>query len=332
MVRFMRMYLILLSILAICISGCLKDANRVNPLDPKSDKYKGQGYISGYVTSYYPPHIGIMDVELKIIPCYQGAITNSEGFYQIHRIPCSQYTLIASKPGYAPDSTLIQVEIGVETSYDFKLDALPVLTNPKVNSGHISRWFPRPYDLFYIEFQVEVTDPDGANDISLVTVYSDELELNDTLSFSSETNFYYSMIETNIIDQNNPGALIGKQILFSAKDKPGNQNISLPIQLLQIIHDTPETISPAGLQTVNSTPQLIWKAMNPVFLYNYRIEINRTDIPIPMMVWSQENIAATDTTIIVSDSLETGKYYWTVTIVDEFDNFSRSKEAPFQIQ
>lgn len=329
----MKMSLFFLSlIVALFISGCLKDAERVNPLDPMSDRYKGQGCISGYVTSYYPPHIGIGDVELKVVPCYQGAVTDKDGFYQIDRIPCDQYLLIALKSGYAPDSTAIQVKIGRETSYNFKLDALPFLTQSKVISRHISRWFPRPYELFYIEFQVSVTDPDGANDISLVTVFSDEVEFNDSLSFSPETGNYYKMIEASVIDRDNPGALIGRPVRFFAEDKAGYKNSSQPVQLAQIIYETPVAISPAGLQTVAPTPQLTWQAMNAEFLSSYRVEINRTDIPIPTQVWSQENIAATDTTIVVSDSLETGKYYWTVAIVDEFGNCSRSKEAPFQIQ
>lgn len=327
-----KILLFLITTAFLIINNCFRDADRDNPLDPKSDLYNAQGSINGNVTSYYPPHVGIEDVELKLIPCYQGAVTDKAGYYQIDRIPGGRYLLIASKPGYAPDSTALTVTNGHQTAHNFKLDALPVLSRPNVISSHISRWFPRPYDLFYIKFQVEVTDPDGANDISSVTIGSEELELEDTLRFSAETGFYQTMIDASTIDENNTGALIGRPVMFSAEDKVGHKSASQPVRLLQIIHETPEAISPAGLQSVNSTPQLTWKALNPVFLFSYLVEINRTDVPVLTQVWSQENIAATDTTITVSDSLETGRYYWTVSIVDEFGNFSRSKEAPFQIR
>ncbi|MCD4663786.1 MAG: carboxypeptidase-like regulatory domain-containing protein [Bacteroidales bacterium] len=328
----MRKSFFLFIIFLLILNSCFKDADRVNPLDPKSNRYKNEGGICGSVTCYYPPYIGISGVELNVIPGYQGTITDKDGFFHINKIDRGQYLLIASKDGYASDSTTIQVKTGQHASHHIKLDALPMLEQPELKSSHISRWYPRPYDIFYIEFSVKVNDPDGANDISCVTVNAEGPNFNDTLSFSPETNFYQKMINAKKIVQNNPGALIGRQVLFSAEDKAGNKNTSLPVQLAQIIHETPITISPAGLQTVNATPQLTWQSNDLVFLYSYRVEINRTDVPILTMAWCQENIAATDTTIVVSDSLEAGEYYWTVAIVDEFGNSSRSKEAPFKIE
>lgn len=316
----------------IILLACLNDADRENPYDPRSSKYINSGSITGQVTSYYQPYKKLADVDVKILPGHQETMTDAEGFYQLQGIKSGQYKIIAYKTGYASDSTLLQVEAGKETVQNFKLDALPVLTESAVLSMHIRRWFPRPYDLFYTNFQTKINDPDGANDISVIIVMNEELGLNDTLNFSPNTGLYEKSIDVSAIDPSNPATLIGHPIFFTAEDQIGNKSVSTPIYLTRVIYESPAITSPAGLQNVPPNPKLNWKTTAPMFPFTYCIEIYRTDLPSPVLRWSNNSIASFDTTITVSDSLETGKYYWTVAIVDEFSNWSRSREASFRIE
>ncbi len=322
----------LLFLLPIIMLGCLKDADRVNPLDPKSPQYNDTGSLAGQITTYYQPYKSIAGVDVKILSSNQETMTDGEGFYQLNGIKSGQHKIIAYKPGFASDSTSILVKIGKETVQNFKLDALPVITKSAVSSTHISRWFSRPYDLFYMNFQTKVDDPDGASDILSITVINEELGINDTLNYSPSSGLYESSINVSAIDPSNPAVLIGRPVLFIAEDQIGNQCISEPIYLTRIIYESPIITSPAGLQIVGPNPTLNWKTTMPMFPFFHRIEIYRTDLPSSILRWSKDGIASTDTTFTVSDSLEAGKYYWTITIVDKFHNWSRSKEASFKIE
>ena len=319
-------------IIGILFTGCLKNADRINPLDPNSEIYKNRGRIAGNVTGYYPPNIGIEDVEIKITNPYQVTMTDSEGFYQFDNIASGQYKILASKPGYATDSTIVQVSKRQSMTHNFRLDALPIFRHSSVTTFHISRWFPRPYDIYYLHCQVDADDPDGSGDIILVTINFAEINMIDTLSFLPSTGRYEKLIDIQELNISNPADIIGRSISFIAKDKPGNECHSLPIYPARIIEVTPIAISPTGLQSVNQLPRLTWRALDLMYTFSYRVEIYRTDIPVPTLVWSQGEIASTETSIVVSDSLEAGRYYWTVAIVDEFSNWSRSKESSFQIE
>jgi len=313
-------------------TGCFSDAERQNPLDPKSALYQDTGTISGSVTNYYPPLIGIPGAELKIIPGFQGVQTDYAGTFQIKRVPVGEYLLIATRLGYATDSTLIQVENGRVTSHDFQLDALPRFSEPEITSIHTSRWFPLPYNLYYCYFQVKVDDPDGDSDIQQVTIQCETVGLVDTLEYLPTTGFYQKLIDFYEAAPYNPAVLIGQPIYFKAQDKAGFTANSSAMYLTRIISKTPETISPTSLETVPANPQLTWEEMELLHTFSYQVEIFRTDVPLPTLVWSLENIASSLTSITVSDSLSAGMYYWTVTVVDEFSNWSRSKEAAFRIE
>ncbi|HEX9652816.1 MAG TPA: hypothetical protein VGA99_03820, partial [bacterium] len=142
--------------------------------------------------------------------------------------------------------------------------------------------------------------------------------------------------QTQILESQLPGRnlqeVLGRQIVIRAKDRAGFSNNSTPQFVVRIIDDVPITLSPQGLETVATTnPTLQWQAVNQPYQFSYLVELYRVDFGINNLVWQSDAIEHTTTETVVPDNLAAGTYFWTIAIVDEFGNMSRSKEASFQV-
>jgi hypothetical protein len=99
------------------------------------------------------------------------------------------------------------------------------------------------------------------------------------------------------------------------------------------------TINPTTSQkdTSGPTPLFQWLPPDLTFNYTYTLTLSR-DVP------GQQNVVWTSTQVRSSSlqlqfpadssglTLSAGDYVWAISIVDEFGNYSRSKEAPFVVQ
>jgi hypothetical protein len=73
------------------------------------------------------------------------------------------------------------------------------------------------------------------------------------------------------------------------------------------------------------------------FSFTYTLNMSRIDAGISTPVWSVANVNSQISEYQypgggTAPTLTPGNYAWTVTVVDEFGNYSRSKESSFVVQ
>ena len=311
--------------------ACLNDADRTNPLDPKSGS-QNTGSISGQTLSYYSPFSTVPGVEIRLEPGPFVKISDVQGRYVFSDLAVGRYKIRAFKDGYA-DALLdsIQIQLQQVATIDINLDALPQMAGSSITSSHISRWWPQT-DLLLLAANVRVQDSDGLNDIVTVELMIPDLNFIDTLSVTGSPGVFQTQILESQLPGRNLQEVLGRQIVIRAKDRAGFSNNSTPQFVVRIIDDVPITLSPQGLETVATTnPTLQWQAVNQPYQFSYLVELYRVDFGINNLVWQSDAIEHTTTETVVPDNLAAGTYFWTIAIVDEFGNMSRSKEASFQV-
>ncbi len=311
--------------------SCLSDAERKNPFDPESEDFRNEGSVSGRVLTFYQPFSGLSGAAIELNPEGFVSKADADGDFLIANVPPNKYTITARKEGFAVDSDTITVHLGDTSFIELNLDALPILQSVSINSCHISRNFPQN-DLFLLEVAATVGDPDGVGDIDLVEIQIPDMNYLDTLDVTETPGVFMKIIPESELPGGNFLEILGQPIFLNALDRRGFKNSSEPKSLARIIEKTPLTNSPnQGENLTDATPLLEWRSADLLFDFNYRVEVERVDFGLNTPIWSQPDIDKTSTSIAVPDSLVSGVYFWTVSIVDEFGNWSRSKEAPFRI-
>ena len=181
--------------------------------------------------------------------------------------------------------------------------------------------------MYFFHFDAQVDDPDGLSDVDSVSVTVDELEFTTTLILESNTNRFSITLFPEEINESSLEALVGKETIFIVSDKQGSKTESIPDHLVRIIHPSPSTVSPDDRDLVNSSPPLIWNVFSAPYVFTYAVEVSAYP---SVWSWSQEGLPATDTTVTVSDTLDSRwSYFWVVSVVDEFGNFSQSPLVEF---
>lgn len=310
--------------------SCLGDAERNNPLDPKSNNFENVGSVSGETLTFYSPFTSIANVEIRLQPGTFLTQTNSGGQFSFEKVPSGKYQISATKEGYASVADSIILTLGETQVRQFHLDALPVISAFEVKTVHISRWFPQN-DLFLLDVTVQVDDPDGVNDVRVAYLGIPEISFSDTLSVAQEPGTFRKNIVESSIPGRNIQNLLGLPIFLNVQDKAGFATISQPKFIARIIERTPVYESPFDDSLDVGNPVLTWNPTSLPFRFTYRADIFRIDQGIVNQVESISNINSGDSSVQVTQSLSPGDYFWTISVVDEFGNSSRSKEAAFFI-
>ncbi len=92
--------------------SCLNDAERRNPLDPKSENFKNESNVSGRILTFYQPFSTISSAEIQLDPGAFVSKANTDGDFLFRNIPPNKYTISARKEGFAVDSDTITVVAG----------------------------------------------------------------------------------------------------------------------------------------------------------------------------------------------------------------------------
>ena len=199
---------------------------------------------------------------------------------------------------------------------------LPVL---QVTSFHSSQWFPLQ-DLFYLETLVSGASAETAD--SVYFVYSDTILFTMNLSGGQ----WHRSLESSSFLSANIYDLIGVPhyaLLYFGTDEPIKTEES---RLYRIIDEVPETVFPDNNVSVIPDFEFDWESSTVKFEFTYTISINFISTTgFVTEVDRIENISSDLTTYLYSEGLESGSYYWTLSIVDDFSNISRSKEAAFSV-
>ena len=317
--------------LSFFMMGCLDHAPRNHPLDPLGEAYDNTGRIQGTITTQYAPFEGIPDVRITLTPGGIFNITDSEGSFLITDLEEGTYVLEASRQDYAGIIDTLQIQAGDVVPVSYPLNALPVVDSLRLASIAVSRWWPPPLDFRELEIEVSASDQDGVTDIVKVWFEVKALGYADSLD-ATGTNGVYRL---RVREDNLPFPLAsfqGLDHIVYLRDRSGLVNASSAATIHRIIEQTPQALRPTDLELISSDQiVLAWEPVLLNYPFTYRIDVIRVDNNLRNVYLSQAGISSEVLSQTIPAPREPGEYFWTVSIVDQFGNQSRSREAGFQI-
>jgi hypothetical protein len=325
--RRIKKSLFLLWWISVFVSGCVPDASHDNPLDPASPAFSNSGTLLGNVLSYYQPYTGIAGVLVTAQPSGVSTVTNAAGAFAMNGIPAGPLRIVVSRTGYLTDSVNTNATIGVNASVDIHMDALPAVGTCQVLTRKIDQWWPRASYAAVVNGLV--SDPDGSGDIVGVTLQVDTMRL--AMSYLPDLQLYQATIDAANLPEGSIDWLVGKSFALMVRDKVGGTTTGKSFAVTRVIQDAPIPIVPTALDTASASPQFFWAQPTLLFPYTYKIELFRIDQGVPALVWSVSNLSSSLSDYQYTGQLVIGTYYWTISVVDEFGNLSRSKEASFVV-
>jgi hypothetical protein len=307
------------------MSGCVPDASHDNPLDPASSAFSNSGTLSGNVYSFYQPYVGITGALVTLQPSGIAGLTNSGGAYSIDGVPAGSVRIIVSRSGYMTDTVDTKASVGIESKLDVHLDALPVIGACQVVTRKIDQWWP--HAVYSAVVNAAVTDPDGSGDVAGATLQVDTMKF--VMTYAPDQQIYQVTVDAASLPQGSLEWLVGKSFSIMARDRIGALTVGKPFSPTRIIQDAPIPLSPTALDTASASPLLFWAQPSLQFPYSYKIELFRLDQGVPTLLWSAANLSSSLSSFQYPNTLSTGTFFWTISVVDEFGNLSRSKEASF---
>lgn len=312
--------------------ACTSPAEHSNPFDPQSPKYTTAGEIIGRVTGYYQPYQPLAGAMIRLQPPGVVIESNVNGEFRFATLTPQSYSLEVFLSGYAAASKNTDVLPRQTTSLEFHLDGLPQVQLAFATSAHVSTRESID-DRYFLEIVADASDPDGANDIKRMSLEIPALAFADTLLRAAGPTRWrrlFSPDELAGFDLNN---IAGIPMQIIAEDFPGKATASTPFFLARVIADVPQTVSPANGEVITiSAPRFVWQTPAVQFNHTFRVEVFRIDAGFPTFIAAIGNIDEGTTSVTYVGRLSSGTYYWTVKIIDDFGNSSRSKEATFQVQ
>ncbi len=317
--------------LSLIQAGCAPDAPHDNPLDPSSPNYTNGGRVTGRILGMSLPYNGVSNALVTILQNGSAQLTTSDGSFSFADAPSGQIKLTIAKSGYLTDTLAIDLSVGSNVDTTVHLDALPQITGEEVVTSKIDQWWPGP--VYSATVTANVTDPDGQVDIMDSTV---QVRV-DSLSFTMDRitgSTYQVVIDDSQLPNQDLQWLVGKELTVIARDHEDAVGSSSPFFVSRIIEPEAMPTSPVGLQITTPSPVLEWNPPSVTYNYTYELQVVHIDTStgIQTLVWSESGIISPGGTFSYPGTLSSGTYYWTVAIIDDYGNSSRSKEASFKVQ
>ncbi len=318
-----------------CLAGCLGDAEHGNPLDPLAPGFVDEGYVAGRIQNRSLS--GISGVTVTTMPGAATAVTSVEGEFRIDNLPAGKYVVTTSSSDYETGIDTVDVSLIQPGRADFELNGMPRLESITVNTAHVSRWWPLE-DLYQMEVAVVANDADGVFDLDKLWIDIPSLQFSDTMQVTQTPGLFVKTVEETDLPSGTIHALLGMPVELHARDQQGAVVVSPSVQLVRVIDETPEATdeafqfgAPNCLQIESgstATPVVEWKEVFVPFPFQHEVEVIRVDPGVESLVERVTDIPADSTSVIVT-SVPPGDYYWTVAVIDDFSNSSRSKQVGF---
>jgi hypothetical protein len=199
----------------------------------------------------------------------------------------------------------------------------------RVRSVHISRSF---LDTWRIEAELRVTAPDAAD--SAIVVYKQQ----DTtqLSFDALTATWGAggTLNPTFFGDDHLETTPGFPFAFTAYAGSKGTFVLPAVAVVRVISGTPVVRAPMNDDTVGTTPLLQWEAFSGDFAFGYRVTMYTFEVEGGTTSWTTPLLRSTAAGYPVPDSLALalGDHYWTLAVVDSFENYSRSQEGWFFVR
>ena len=325
---------IIFALLIFFFFSCTAPAERGNPLDPRSPAFAETAAITGTVTTYYAPFRALPNAEIRLSPQPAFTLTNSRGEFSFFGLPASDYELQATLKDYAATTRSIHLEKRQNLVLTIALDGLPrvdsaiVITERRALLPNSTRF------LLQIE-NVIAGDPDGINDIKRLVFMAPDFNFADTLALVDRSKGAWGR---QFRQEELPApwplpAWPGHPLHIQIEDFPGQKTTAGPFYIARVLQEVPEIISPMNNVVITSAPLYFqWRTGAVPFPYTQEVEIQDVLDPESKTILPGIPMGTTIKSYSGGGLPPAGNYIWTVKIVDEFGNSSRSKPAAFQIQ
>jgi len=319
------------------ISGC-KDAPRDNPLDPLSPRYTNASQVSGQVL-IRDQNTGLDSASITSVEDNISTMTDANGKFSLNKLSTGKQTLVFTKENFTPDTDRIQLQSGALQTITFLVNGAPVVLSEQILTRRIDQYYPSTQ--YFVDVTASVGDPNGIADVDSVWFTVDTLLF--PMDYSVTTKQFQITIYKYDLPTNTIQWLVNKPLRIRSKDRSNAVNLSTPFYVSRIIENTATPTYPtintttSQKDTTGSTPLFQWLPPDVTFNYTYTLTLSSVVSGIQNVVWTSAPLQSSSLNFQFitdnnGDTLSAGEYEWTISVVDEFGNYSRSKEAPFVVQ
>ena len=319
------------------LSGC-EDAPRDNPMDPSSPEYSSTASVTGHVY-LLDINSGLASAKIHSVENGMSVLSDGNGYFSFQYLSVGPQTLVFTKDNFVSDTQRIVLQSRTSTNVTFSVNGAPYVVSQNILTRKIDQYYPSPQ--YFVDIAALVTDPNGIIDVDSVWFAVDTLLFPMGYSVSTkqfQTTLYKYDLPTNTIQW-----LVNKPLKIRSKDRRNAVNLSTSFYVSRIIENTaiptyPTTNPLTQIQdTTGITPIFQWTPPDVTFNYSYTLLLSRVESEIRTVVWTYSQLNSSDVHVQYpgnnsSDTLTAGEYVWTISVVDDFGNYSNSKEASFIVR
>ncbi len=319
------------------ISGC-KDAPRDNPLDPSSPQYTNTASVKGQVL-LLGQNSGIVSASITSLQDSVSVLSDAGGNYSFSSLTVGTQTLVCTKENFVPDTQQIILQSRTTKEVLFELNGAPYVLAQNILTRKIDQYYPSAQ--YFVDVTASVTDPNGIADVDSVWFAVDTLLF--PMDYSVSTKQFQITIYKYDLPTNTIQWLVNRPLRIRSKDRSDAVNLSTPFFVSRIIENTATPIYPTintttmQMDTTGSTPLFQWLPPDVTFNYTYTLTLSSVVSGIQNVVWTYTKLLSSSLQLQFpadnsGSTLSAGEYEWTISVVDDFGNYSRSKAAPFMVQ
>ncbi|MCF6237844.1 MAG: carboxypeptidase-like regulatory domain-containing protein [Candidatus Marinimicrobia bacterium] len=318
-------------VLLLSLVAC-EDAPRNNIFDPESSLYQQSGTLQGSVSGKYLPYDPIPGVKVELANENRFTETNINGEYTFPRLQPGTVSVAYAAEGFDTVEDSVIIQAGKTTTHQIFINGIPVIESVKLITRHIAHWQPTE-DEYVLDVAVDVYDYDGSLDVDSVFFQIPSWDFYRVLLRGLNTESYAGIYFNDVFGSYAFPEIQGEPMHFQCKDKSGLLGPIFQSQISRLIISTPQTLSPAGLATVDALPVFRWSHFDAGFAVKYEVDIFRLDeSAIPLHMLASPILADTTLRWELDTPLANAHYYWTLTVYDRYDNMSVSREAAFIVE
>lgn len=322
-------------IMLLVLNGCLSDAPRDNPLDPLSENFSSNGSVQGRIV-IANLSTGIAGASIRNETASVSVTSDSSGNFLFSNLTSGVHQFIASKTNFTSDTFSVTIQSGTPVQVIRGLNGAPTVTFQQILTRKIDQYFPSPQ--YFVDITATVTDPNGIAELDSVWFGVDSLQF--PLTYSVTTKNFHATIYKYDFPTNSIQWLVGKPLSIISRDIKKAVNISTPFYVTRVIENEATAKYPSSVN--NDTVKVdslyfTWTPPNVTYNYSYSITLSRVDAGTQTIVWSLTNLNSFNEEYLFytqpnRPTLIAGNYVWTISVVDDFGNYGRSKESAFVIK
>ncbi len=316
----------------VLLNGCIDDAPRDNPLDPQSSSHVKTGSMTGRIL-IANISVGIADATITSKTENISVQTDALGYFTFPLLSTGVRTFICSKMNFTTDTFSVTIQAGQIAEIFRGMNGAPVTTFKQIVTRKIDKYFPGPE--YFVEISAAVSDPNGITDLDSVW-FAVVDSIRYPLTYSVATKTFIATIFKYDFPTNTIQWLVGKPLKIISKDVHNAVNFSDAFFVTRVIEQTALPIL-SNTDSLKTSFGLKWSPPDVTFNYSYTVTLSQISGVVPSIIRTYSGINSLNEALSYpydgNDApLQQGNYIWSVTIVDDFGNYSRSKESAFTVK